>query len=84
MAEKGLSDGYVDVPGLCKVASRELIESQGWSLNPGRYVGAAAMDVEDVDFTERLEELAEEFEVLTAEARELEAVISQRLVQLLG
>lgn len=42
------------------------------------------MDVEDVDFTERLEELAEEFEVLTAEARELEAVISQRLVQLLG
>ena len=84
VAEKGLSDGYVDVPGLCKVASRELIESQGWSLNPGRYVGAAAMDVEDVDFTERLEELAEEFEVLTAEARELEAVISQRLVQLLG
>ena len=32
---------YVDVPGLCKVATIEEIESQGWSLNPGRYVGVA-------------------------------------------
>ena len=32
---------YEDVPGLCKVATREEIEAQGWSLNPGRYVGVA-------------------------------------------
>ena len=33
---------YVDVPGLCKVATRAEIEAQGWSLNPGRYTGSAA------------------------------------------
>src|SRR6202020_1447751 len=30
---------YVDVPGLCKVATIDEIEALGWSLNPGRYVG---------------------------------------------
>jgi len=30
---------YADVPGLCKVATLKEIEAQGWSLNPGRYVG---------------------------------------------
>jgi len=84
LAERGLGDGYVDVPGLCKVASRELIESQGWSLNPGRYVGAAAREAEDVDFTERLEELAEELEVLNAEAVELEQQITSNVATILG
>ena len=32
---------YVDVPGLCTVATVEKIEKQGWSLNPGRYVGVS-------------------------------------------
>ena len=30
---------YVDVPGLCKVATIDEIAAQGWSLNPGRYIG---------------------------------------------
>ena len=83
LAEKGLEDGYVDVPGLCKVASREEIEAQGWSLNPGRYVGAAVRDFEDVDFAERLEELSEELEVLNSEARELEERISLNVSEIL-
>ncbi|WP_376694555.1 type I restriction-modification system subunit M [Wenzhouxiangella sp. EGI_FJ10409] len=83
LAERGLGEGYADIPGLCKVATREEIEAQGWSLNPGRYVGAAAREAEDVDFAERLEELAEELEVLNAEARELEGVISENTASLL-
>ena len=79
LAEKGLGEGYADISGLCKLASREEIEAQGWSLNPGRYVGAAARDAEDVDFTQRLEELAEELEVLNAESKELEATISENV-----
>lgn len=79
LTEKALGEGYKDVPGLCKVATREEIEAQGWSLNPGRYVGAAARDAEDVDFAERLEELAEELEVLNAEARELEDKVSMNI-----
>jgi len=83
LVEKGLADEYVNVPGLCKVASRVDIEAQGWSLNPGRYVGAAAREVEDVDFTERLEELNEELEVLNSEARELEERIADNVVTVL-
>jgi hypothetical protein len=30
---------YEDVAGLCKVSTIKNIEAQGWSLNPGRYIG---------------------------------------------
>jgi len=39
---------YLDVPGLCKVATIEEIQAQGWSLNPGRYVGVATGLEEDL------------------------------------
>lgn len=76
LKEKGLRDGYDDVPGLCKVATWEEIESQGWSLNPGRYVGADAREVEDIDFLTYFGELAEELDALNNDARELEDAIS--------
>jgi type I restriction enzyme M protein len=83
LAEEGLDHGYVDVAGLCKVATLAAIEAQGWSLNPGRYVGAAARSVANDNFLERLEELNEELEVLNAGARELGECIAQNVAQLL-
>jgi len=74
---------YIDVAGLCKVATISEIEAQGWSLNPGRYVGVAEKEEEDFDFSERLQELNEELEVLNSEARELETAISFNVSQLL-
>ncbi len=74
---------YVDVPGLCKVATLSEIEAQGWSLNPGRYVGVAARAEEAFDFKERLEEMNEELETLNAEARELEQRIAENISMLL-
>jgi type I restriction enzyme M protein len=68
----GKKPKYADVAGLCKVASLSEIEAQGWSLNPGRYVGVAARAEDDFDFKARLEEQNEELETLNAEARELE------------
>ncbi len=60
---------YRDVPGLCKVATLADVEAQGWSLNPGRYVGVTAREEDEgFDFAERLTELHEELEVLNAEA----------------
>ncbi len=82
--EKFPKGKYVDVPGLCKVATIKEIESQGWSLNPGRYVGVADGEEEDFDFKKRLEELNEELEVLNAEARELEERISQNIIHIIG
>ena len=70
---------YVDVPGLCKVAALAEIEAQGWSLNPGRYVGVAERDADKEDFYERLEALNEELEVLNEEALELEERIAENI-----
>ena len=74
---------YWDTPGLCKVATIAEIEAQGWSLNPGRYVGVAPGQQDDVDFSERLEELNEELEVLNAEAIELQSAIAENIPALL-
>jgi len=84
LMQQHFPDGtYADVPGLCKVATIEEIEAQGWSLNPGRYVGVAARDEEDFDFKVRLQELNEELEVLNSEARELEERIADNVAKLL-
>lgn len=74
---------YADVPGLCKVATLAEIEAQGWSLNPGRYVGVAERAPDDIDFKTRLETLNEELERLNVEARELEERISENVAKLL-
>jgi type I restriction enzyme M protein len=74
---------YQNVPGLCKVATRDEIEAQGWSLNPGRYVGVAEREEEDFDFAEWLQDLHEELEVLNAEAHELEGRIAENVALLL-
>ncbi|WP_437778803.1 type I restriction-modification system subunit M [Sorangium sp. So ce1097] len=74
---------YVDVPGLCKVATLADIEAQGFSLNPGRYVGVAGRAAEDFDFKERLVALNEELERLNGEAREIEAKIAENVAAIL-
>ena len=66
---------YVDVAGLCKVVTRAEIEAQGWSLNPGRYAGSAAVDEDDEDFAVKLEELYEEFTLLSNQADVLRAKV---------
>jgi type I restriction enzyme M protein len=78
------SPRYRDVPGLCKAAPLKEIEAQGWSLNPGRYVGVAAGEaVSDEDFKEQLETLNEEFETLNAQARDLEQTIAHNVAEIL-
>jgi type I restriction enzyme M protein len=73
---------YVDVLGLCKVATLAEIEAQAWSLNPGRYVGVAERAADDFEFAARLEELNEELETLNIEARELEDRIAENVASI--
>ena len=75
---------YRDVPGLCRTAARKEIVARGWSFNPGRYVGVAPGETEDVDFHERLEELQEELERLNGEATVLHSRIAQNVAELLA
>jgi type I restriction enzyme M protein len=75
---------FADVPGLCKAATIKEIEAQGWSLNPGRYVGVApGEEVSDEDFKEQLETWNEELEALNAQARELEQTIALNVTEIL-
>lgn len=81
----GGSPKYADVLGLCKAETVDKIESQGWSLNPGRYVGVApGEDLNDEDFKQRLNELNDELESLNCQARALEATIAQNVGELTG
>lgn len=81
----GKKPKYADIAGLCKSATLKEIEAQGWSLNPGRYVGVAPGEaVSDEDFKEQLETLNEELETLNAQARELEQTIAGNVAEILG
>jgi type I restriction enzyme M protein len=83
-SDSGSPPAYRDIAGLCKAATLEAIEAQGWSLNPGRYVGVAAgEDLSDEDFKEQLEKLQEELVELNAQARTLEATIAANVAGIL-
>lgn len=75
---------YVDVAGLCKVATLAEIEAQGWSLNPGRYTGTATIDDDGEDFTEKLAGLYDDFTLLSDDADVLRARVDGAVQGILG
>ncbi len=80
----GKKPKYADTAGLCKAATLKEIEAQGWSLNPGRYVGVTPGEaVSNEDFKEQLETLNEELETLNAQARDLEQTIARNVAEVL-
>jgi type I restriction enzyme M protein len=68
---------YQDVPGLCKIGTLEEIEEQGYSLNPGRYVGVS--NDNNSKNTETLETLKNELKRLNLEANKLQEEIDNNL-----
>jgi len=75
---------YTDVTGLCRVATIEEIEAQGWSLNPGRYVGTEVEDLEDEVFEEKLVAAQVELRELSARAAALDAGVDKVITELLA
>ena len=77
---------YEDVTGLCKLASREEIAEQDWSLNPGRYVGVVIEEdgKTEEEFIADLSEANDELTALIADARIIDSVISSNIAALLG
>src|SRR6185312_6483636 len=75
---------YADIAGLCKAATLQEIEAQGWSLNPSRYVGVGERPADEFDFAERLAALNEEFMALSVEANGLELRICENVLELLA
>jgi type I restriction enzyme M protein len=83
-AERFPDGAYADVKGLCKVATLEEIEAQGWSLNPGRYVGTEVEELDEEVFEEKLAAAHAELRTLGARARELEEGVDTVLGNLLS
>lgn len=77
---------YEDVTGLCKLAGREEIAEQDWSLNPGRYVGVVIEEdgKTEEEFLEELSLSFDELNVLAGDARALEGVINANMQRLLA
>jgi type I restriction enzyme M protein len=85
LIEESFPDGkYKDVSGLCKIATLIEIIEQGYSLNPGRYVGVSEKKEEEFEFYDRLEALTEELEKLNVEAHDIEKNIAANLAELLS
>ena len=70
---------YEDVAGFCRASTLEEIREHNHVLTPGRYVGAAAAEADDVPFDKRFAELKETLAAQFAEAGELNALIEKNL-----
>jgi type I restriction enzyme M protein len=73
---------YQDVIGLCKTSTIEDIEQQGWSLNPGRYIGVKIETMDEQEFQQRLGALTTEFNELSDQAEPLTNQIRNILKQI--
>lgn len=70
---------YKDILGVCKIADLNMIESKGWSLTPGAYVGVAPVEDDGADFAERMAQIHKELLALQAESNELMDAISRNM-----
>ena len=74
--------GYQDIPGFCKAAKLEDIKKADYVLTPGRYVGAAAQEVDGEPFEEKMARLTATLGQQFAESARLEAEIRKNLAGL--
>jgi type I restriction enzyme M protein len=70
---------YEDVPGFCKSASLDEIKGHGYVLTPGRYVGAANVEDDEVPFSERFADLQGKLELQFGDSERLTATIREKL-----
>lgn len=73
---------YRDVPGFCKSTALEEIRKRGYSLAPGRYVGAKVKEEEGEPFEQKMHRLTEKLRGQLMEVRELDAAIEANLKEL--
>jgi len=80
---RGEAGPYEDVPGFCKSATLEQIKAHGYVLTPGRYVGSADVEDDEVSFLERFAALQDKMELQFECAERLTATIRDKLSGLL-
>lgn len=73
------SKSYADVPGFCKSATTKEIESHGFVLTPGRYVGAEDIEDDGEPFAEKMQRLTAKLQEQFKEGAKLEKAILNNL-----
>lgn len=72
---------YEDVPGFCKAATLEEIRGHGHVLTPGRYVGAADVEDDEVPFEQRFAALRATLDQQFSTSNALSASIRMQLAR---
>ena len=70
---------YEDVAGFCKSSTLKEIQEQGFVLTPGRYVGAAEVEEDDMPFDEKMKTLTATLADQFSESDKLEKSIRDNL-----
>jgi type I restriction enzyme M protein len=78
-ASAEFSDQYADIAGYCRSVKLEEIAQHGHVLTPGRYVGAEAVEDDDVAFADKMQALTEKLGEQMAKGAELDQLIRQKL-----
>jgi type I restriction enzyme M protein len=73
---------YVDAPGFCKSTSTDEIVQRGYTLTPGRYVGAEELEDEGEPFEEKMTRLVNELNAQLAESAKLQESIKSNLARI--
>jgi type I restriction enzyme M protein len=76
------SGSYEDIPGFCKSSSIDEIKSHGFVLTPGRYVGTADIEDDDLPFEETMKRLSDNLRAHQATGAELDHRIAAMLKEL--
>jgi type I restriction enzyme M protein len=75
-------DAYVDEPGFCKSAVLLDIEAAGFTLSPGRYVGAPEAEEDAIAFEERMATLVDQLADEIAENHRLAGEVKDALARI--
>ena len=75
-------DEYEDIPGFCKSATLEEIQSHGHILTPGRYVGSEAQEDDGEAFQDKMNRLVAQWREQQEAAQGLDEAIAENLEKL--
>ena len=74
-------DDYADEPGFCRGSDLSEIEAAGFTLSPGRYVGAPESEEDEVAFEESMATLVDQLAEEMAENERLAESVKRALSQ---
>jgi len=75
---------YKDISGFCKAANLEQIKGHNYILTPGRHVGAADAEEDEVPFSERFAALNAKLQEQFADAEKLSGIVKVKLAAVMS